>query len=150
MALGSPSASTAAKLVYWTGADADSSSSGSSPATSGSAGEGQTSGRDHDGRSMYVTVFEGASRDLSLPRVAYAPNVAQTCSRRLSRRKASCSPKKNLTALWLGTSCPVRGRAFPPVVRLNSCDGLRQREVPFLSTQPAQGRDVVQIFGPQI
>ncbi|RDX56460.1 hypothetical protein OH76DRAFT_1550917 [Lentinus brumalis] len=63
MVLGSPSASTTARLVYWSGADADS-SSGSSSAHPGRVGEEETNDRDHDGRSMYVAVFEDMLKEV--------------------------------------------------------------------------------------
>ncbi len=75
MVLGSPSASTTARLVYWSGADADSPSSGSSSAHPGRVGEEETNDRDHDGKSMYVAVFEGAPRNYErASRVVHAPN----------------------------------------------------------------------------
>ena len=69
MVLGSPSASTAAKLVYWSGADADSPPNGSSSTASDREGGRETNDRDHGGRSMYVTVFEGGSPNTRACRV---------------------------------------------------------------------------------
>ncbi|KAI0723944.1 hypothetical protein C8T65DRAFT_714858 [Cerioporus squamosus] len=64
MVLGSPSASTAAKLVYWSGADADSPSSASSSTHPNRIGEEETNDREYDGRSMYVTVFEDMLKEV--------------------------------------------------------------------------------------
>ncbi|RPD66429.1 hypothetical protein L226DRAFT_479073 [Lentinus tigrinus ALCF2SS1-7] len=65
MALGSPSASTAAKLVYWSGVDHANSTSNGFPSTdSDRATEHERRDRDHDGRSMYVAVFEDMLKEV--------------------------------------------------------------------------------------